>query len=112
MQANPAEQVGRVEVTAKALSLPEREQFHTFVEGIRGNGAWCSRDCADLVQFLAFTGARKEEAANVLWSDVDLQRDRVHLRVTKGGQPRYVPLIRMHRKRCGHPDRLALARTS
>jgi integrase len=98
MQANPAEQVGRVEVKAKALRLPEREQFHAFVEAIRGNGAWCSRDCADFVQFLAFTGARKDEAANVLWSDVDFQRDRVHLRVTKGGKPRYVPLIRSAKK--------------
>ena len=91
---NPADKVGRLPVTAKALVLPEREQFLTLVKVIRNAGGWCSRDCADLVQFLAFTGARKDEAANVLWSDVDFVRDRIHLRITKGGRPRHVPMIR------------------
>lgn len=56
---NPAMQVGRVEVKAKRMVLPERGQFLAFVAAIREGGAWCSRDCADFVQFLAFTGARK-----------------------------------------------------
>lgn len=90
---NPANKVGRVEVKAKTLVLPERAQFLAFVESIRTNGAWCSRDCADFVQFLAFTGARKDEAANVVWGDVDFERERLHLRICKGGRPRYVPLI-------------------
>lgn len=90
---NPAEKVGRMEVKAKSLILPEREQFLAFVESIRNNGAWCSRDCADLVEFLAYTGARKEEAANVTWGDVDLLRDRLLFRITKGGRPRHIPLI-------------------
>jgi integrase len=108
---NPAQKVGRVEVKRKSLVLPEPKQFTAFVESIRTAGAWCSKDCADFVQFLAFTGARKEEAANVLWSDVDLVRNRVHLRVTKGSRPRYVPLIadakallsRMRSERAGEP---------
>ena len=62
---NPAERVGRLAVKQKQLALPEREQFRAFVQAIRTAGAWCSRDCADLVEFLAFTGARKTEAANV-----------------------------------------------
>ena len=90
---NPAEKVGRVEVRQKALVLPERDQFQPFVDAIRSAGAWCSRDCADFVEFLAFTGARKEEAANVTWADVDFIRDRINLRVTKGGRPRFVPMI-------------------
>ncbi|MEA3207168.1 MAG: hypothetical protein QOE70_225 [Chthoniobacter sp.] len=90
---NPAIKVGRVEVKPKSLVLPERAQFTNFVEAIRHNGAWCSRHCADFVQFLAFTGARKDEAAHVLWEDVDFDRNRIHLRVTKGGQPRFVPMI-------------------
>jgi len=106
---NPAEKVGRVAVKQRTLVLPERGQFLAFVESIRTNGAWCSRDCADFVQFLAFTGARKQEAANVVWSDVDFSRDRLHLRVTKGGQPRHVPLIRearelLSRMRSERPD--------
>ena len=90
---NPAERVGRLAVKQKQLTLPEREQFRAFVQAIRKAGAWCSRDCADLVEFLAFTGARKTEAANVCWTDVDFSRQRIHLRVTKGGKPRFVPII-------------------
>jgi integrase len=90
---NPADKVGRIEVKAKNLVLPEREQFKSFVAEIRGAGAWCSNDCSDFVEFLAYTGARKNEAANVTWADIDFQRGRVHLRITKGGQQRYVPMI-------------------
>ncbi|MEO6740020.1 MAG: site-specific integrase, partial [Chthoniobacteraceae bacterium] len=90
---NPAMRIGRVTVKQKQLALPEREQFRGFVKAIRSAGAWCSRDCADFVEFLAFTGARKNEAANVTWSDVDFARQRIHLRITKGGTPRFVPMI-------------------
>ena len=90
---NPAEKVGRAEVKSKPLVLPEREQFHTFIETIRKAAGRFSNDCADLVEFLAFTGARKNEAANVVWADVDFFRDRIHLRITKGGKPRFVPMI-------------------
>lgn len=85
--------MGRIEVTQKPMALPERGQFKEFVKAIREAGAWCSKDCGDFVEFVAFTGARKTEAASVCWADVDLIRDRIHLRVTKGGRPRFVPLI-------------------
>jgi integrase len=90
---NPAAAIGRCEVRQKALRLPEREQFQQFVHAIETAGAWCSRDCADFVRLLAFTGCRKNEAANLLWSDVDFERGRIHFRVTKNGKPRYVPMI-------------------
>ena len=90
---NPAEAVGRCEVRQKVIRLPERAQFSEFVRAIETAGAWCSRDCADFVRFLAFTGCRKNEAANVLWGDVDFERGRIHLRVTKNGKARYVPMI-------------------
>jgi integrase len=90
---NPAEAIGRCEVSQKALRLPERAQFQGFVDAIEKAGAWCSHDCADLVRLLAFTGCRKNEAANLLWSDVDFDRGRIHLRVTKNGKARYVPMI-------------------
>ena len=90
---NPAEAIGRCEVRPKELRLPERPQFQGFVQAIESAGAWCSRDCADLVRLLAFTGCRKNEAANLLWRDVDFDRGRIHLRVTKNGVARYVPMI-------------------
>jgi integrase len=106
---NPAEKVGRAAVMQKQLALPERGQFHAFVDAIRTAGAWCSRDCADFVEFLAYTGARKNEAANVTWADVDFVRQRIHLRVTKGGKPRFVPIISrsstlLHRMRAERAD--------
>ena len=90
---NPAREVGRVGVNAKALVLPEREQFKAFVAAIRGSTSRLADDCADFVEFLAYTGARKDEASNVLWSDVDFGRGQIHLRKTKGGRPRFVPMI-------------------
>lgn len=90
---NPAEKAGRVSVKTKPLELPGREQFLAFVESIREGGGRFSRHCADFVQFLAFTGARKDEAANVIWSDVDFTGGRILLRVTKGGVQRFVPMI-------------------
>jgi integrase len=90
---NPAESIGRREVRQKIIRLPEQTQFQDFVKAIETAGAWCSRDCANFVRLLAFTGCRKNEAANLLWSDVDFERGRIHLRVTKNGKPRYVPLI-------------------
>ena len=96
---NPAEAVGRCEVRQKIIRLPERGQFLEFVHAVETAGAWCSHDCANFVRLLAFTGCRKNEAANLLWGDVDFERGRIHLRITKNGKPRYVPLI---------PDALAL----
>lgn len=90
---NPAQGIGRCEVRPKELQLPERGQFLEFVKSIESGGAWCSRDCANLVRFLAFTGSRKTEASNVLWRDVDFERGRIHLRVTKNGRARFVPMI-------------------
>ena len=45
------------------------------------------------MKFIAFSGARKTEAANVLWSDVDFTNGRIHLRVTKSGEARFVPML-------------------
>lgn len=54
---------------------------------------WCSRECADLVEFLAYGGFRKTEAAHVTWDDCDFGRRQVRVRVTKNGEPRVVPMI-------------------
>ncbi len=115
VHGNAASEVARATVLQKTLVLPTRPQFLAFVESIRENRAWCSRDCADLVEFLAFTGARKDEAANVLWSDVDFPRGRIHIREGKGGHSRHVPMIReaealLTRLRSERPDERGAAR--
>ena len=41
------------------------------------------RATADLIAFLAGTGARIDEARRVRWQDINLERGRVYLRGTK-----------------------------
>ncbi len=107
---DPTERLSRETVPQKKLVLPERGQFLDMVAAIRTAGGRFSADCADMVEFLAFTGARLSEAAAVVWSDVDFQRERIHLRVVKGGKhPRFVPMIAeaktlLSRMRSERPD--------
>ena len=75
-----------------ALRLPTREEFVHLVDKIRTAGVSDCKAAADYVQFIAFSGARKTEAANVTWSDIDFNRETIHLRVTKNGESRYVPM--------------------
>jgi integrase len=74
------------------LRLPTREEFLGLVENIRGAGFSDCKAAADYVQFIAFCGARKSEASNVLWSDINFDRETIHLRVTKNGASRFVPM--------------------
>ncbi|MGA9578646.1 MAG: site-specific integrase [Terrimicrobiaceae bacterium] len=81
----------------KALILPNRADFPKLIAGMRavkGN----SMLAADLCEFLAYSGARKNEAKHVLWSDVDFERNLILLRETKNSEPRRVPMIAELRK--------------
>ena len=76
----------------KALTLPNRGDFPNLIaamSAVKGN----STLAADLCEFLAYSGARKNEAKHVLWSDVDFERNVILLRETKNGDPRRVPMI-------------------
>jgi hypothetical protein len=66
---NPAANLSRVRIRAKRLELPSREEFLRFVEEIRTAGARQSKDCANLVRFLAYSGLRIGEAKFVTWAD-------------------------------------------
>jgi len=95
---NPASKLERVPVRAKHLALPSREQFLHLVEAVERAGAWCSRDCADLLRGLAFTGIRKGEAAQLEWRDMDFEADEILVRGdpetgTKNWTVRRVPMI-------------------
>jgi len=95
---NPAADLSRVKVRAKRLELPSREKFLEFVEAIRTAGSGFSKDCANLVRFLAYSGVRIGEAKNVTWADVNFTRREMHVRgdpetATKNGETRYVPMI-------------------
>lgn len=120
---NPASQLERVPVRAKEISLPTRDEFLQMVKVIRGAGAWCSRDCADLIEALAYTGMRKGEAAEIELRDLDLKASEIVVRGdvetgTKNWTVRRVPLIpdarllfeRMLAERAGEPRTTKLFR--
>jgi integrase len=98
MYGNPAEKLERVRVRAKQLTLPSGDQFLQLVDAVEHAGAWCSRDCADFVRGLAFTGCRKSEANQITWRDVDFDAGEIVVRgdaetATKNWTVRRVPLI-------------------
>jgi integrase len=96
---NPARFITKKRIVQHELTLPTPDQFEKFTTAIEEGGGWCSRDCADLVRFLAFGGFRKTEAANITWEDVDFASGKIRVRVTKNGKARSVPCI---------PDMMAL----
>jgi integrase len=92
---NPAADLGKRTPNKKRLELPTKEEFSKLVDSIASQGAWCSRQCADLVSFLAFSGCRLDEARNVRWTDVGDEFLWVHggQAGTKNMESRYVPII-------------------
>ena len=95
---NPAAKLSRVKLRQKKLELPSREEFLKFVEQIRTAGARQSKDCANLVCFLAYSGLRIGEAKHATWADVNFARHQLHARgdpetATKNGETRFVPMI-------------------
>ncbi|MDQ6939627.1 MAG: site-specific integrase [Verrucomicrobiota bacterium] len=98
LYSNPARALGRAKLHPKDLLLPSRAQFIDFEKEIRGGGGRYSSDCADFVQFVAFSGCRLSEASGVTWRDVDFQKSEITVRGdvitgTKNSEVRRVPMI-------------------
>jgi integrase len=95
---NPARFLKRQKVRPKQLKLPSQEQFRQFVKAIREGGVCSCYQAADLVEFLAFGGFRRNEAWNVTWADCDFDRGEIVVRGdpttgTKNSEIRQVPMI-------------------
>ena len=113
---NPARFIKRVTERQKRLTLPEPETFWRFVSEVENGGGGFSRDCADLIRFLAFGGFRKSEAANITWADCDFDKGEIIVRGdpetgTKNWTIRRVPMIPDMRKllarlKAANPDAL------
>ena len=94
------------EHTKKQIKLPESGQFEMLVKEIENSGSGFAKPSAELVQFLAYGGFRKSEAANITWADCDFKRGKIILRgdpVTglkrrRAGEFREVPMISEMRK--------------
>lgn len=93
--ANPAKDksIKRASPKSKRLVLPSRDQFIRVLDAVDSAGTNECRAAGEMIRLLAYTGARLNEARNVLWRDVDLAKGRVTLRITKNGETRDVPLI-------------------
>jgi len=90
---NPATAINKVRVPQKKLELPSSDQFKKIVEHVRGGGAATSQGCGDLIEFLAYSGCRINEAARVRWTDVDEDKGRIWISPGKTISGRYVPLL-------------------
>ena len=90
--------IKKAKVRQKNLTLPEHDQFLKLVETVRHAGSRFSESCADLIQFFAFGGFRKSEAANITWADCDFEKREIVVRGdpetgTKNWTIRRVPMI-------------------
>jgi integrase len=84
----------RLGAKPKELTLPEPKQFEKLVEAIATSGAGQARHCADLVEFLAFSGCRISEARMVTWQDVDIERGEIKIHNAKRSKRSRASLIR------------------
>ena len=93
---NPAGKLKKRRPKTKHLDLPTSDKFAAIVDTVRGEGAWCSKQCGDLIEFLAFSGCRLDEAKNIKWADVEKTGIWVHGDAeegTKGNERRLIPII-------------------
>src|SRR5262249_49255216 len=92
----------RKPIRQKVLTLPTRTQFADFVKAIETAGGRDSRNCADFVQGMAFTGCRIGEAREIEWRDLEFETGMIVVRgdpteATKNGEVRRVPMTRAAR---------------
>ena len=83
LNPNPARKVKRLGVKLRDLKLPEMAQFQELLTNLEQGGGRDSRNCADLVRFLAYSGCRLSEAKGVTWKDVDLKKGALKVKNAK-----------------------------
>jgi integrase len=96
--SNPANAIGKVTPRQKPMRIPTSEQFTSLIREIRNAKGAVSQCSADLVEFLAYTGCRIDEARWVLWSHVDKARGVLEIwgdpeTATKNGLARRIPIV-------------------
>jgi integrase len=95
---NPAVHIKRKKIRLKPLQLPSQKQFLKLLTAVRNSeGGWAER-CADLVEFLAYSGCRKGEAARICWRNCDFEKSEITVlgdpaTGTKNWEIRRVPMI-------------------
>jgi integrase len=105
--SNPAKHIKRRKVVSKQIVVPSLDQFKQLVSTIRlsdgkKDNQKKSKDGADLIEFLAYSGARIGEVVGggdanekrpLFWSDVHFERGTIFLPGTKTeAAPRTIPM--------------------
>jgi integrase len=80
---NPAEGLSKAGMRQKRLELPSVEQFHAIVRAVAKAGARQSKDCADMVRLLAYSGARLAESSALRWRDLNMDKGQLTIAGTK-----------------------------
>ncbi len=81
--ANPAYKIQRLGVKPTELHLPDLDTFAKVIATVENAGARQSKDCADLIRFLAYSGCRISEARLCNWADVDQERGTLRIQNAK-----------------------------
>lgn len=95
---NPAVHIKRKKVRQKILHLPSQTEFLELVAAIRtAVGGW-GKKCSDLVEFLAYGGFRKGEAARVVGLHCNFEKGEITVQGdpvtgTKNWEIRRIPMI-------------------
>jgi integrase len=94
MYANPTDFLGKAKIIPKHITLPTADQLTQMVAHIRKQKGWCAKQSGDMVEFLAFTGCRIDEARNVKWSHVKDDGIWIHggETGTKNSERRFLPM--------------------
>ena len=91
---NPATALSKAKMRQKRLELPSVAQFHAIVKSIAEAGARQSKDCADMVRLLAYSGTRLREGTGLRWSDVNEDKAQLTIAGTKSASShRVVPIF-------------------
>ncbi len=80
---NPAAEIAKAPPKQKRLTLPTAEQFQEITKSIAAAGSKWSRDCADMVRLLAYSGTRLREATALEWRHVDRAKNLLTVPGTK-----------------------------
>lgn len=99
-QTNPTARIKRRKAAKKDLTsrLPDQKTFALWIEEIRNSPSRWGKACAELVEFLSYSGLRIGEATWVEWRHCDFERGEIVVEGnptlgTKNRQIRRVPMI-------------------
>jgi integrase len=89
---NPAAKLVKATVRRKRLELPSSEQLREIVQTVRTTGSAFAVGNGDLIEFMAYSGARIGEAGRVKWKDVDEASGRIWIEPGKSEHGRHIPI--------------------